>query len=148
MYSVLRVESKCGTSSHVNIPNTYLVRVGHQLRYLHINHIMRKETMNIEDDDDEVVPCQFQSQHWVLPLPVCLNQRSQNPIPEPAPITEPAAECPARNALASAQEPVSRAPAHIPVAVSESESPPQSQRQSETVLRNSRMKTGRRYPVR
>ena len=37
----------------LNIQNTYLARVGHQLRYVHINHILRKETMNIEDEDDK-----------------------------------------------------------------------------------------------
>ena len=47
----------------VNIQSTYLVRAGCQLRYVHINHILRKEKMNIEDEEDEVVPCQSQSQH-------------------------------------------------------------------------------------
>ena len=47
----------------VNIQNTYLVRSGRQLYFVHINHILRKEKMNIEDEDDEVVPCQFQSQN-------------------------------------------------------------------------------------
>ena len=50
----------------VNIQNTYLVRVGRQLRYPHISHLLRKETMNIEDEVDEVheegFPCQFHSQ--------------------------------------------------------------------------------------
>ena len=44
----------------VNIQNTYLVRVGRQLRYPHISHLLRKETMNIEDE--EVFPSQFHSQ--------------------------------------------------------------------------------------
>ena len=50
----------------VNIQSTLPVRAGCQLRYVHINHILRKEKMNIEDEEDEVVPCQSQSQHWVL----------------------------------------------------------------------------------
>jgi len=44
----------------VNIQNICLAS---QLRNVHINHILRKETMNIEDEDDEGVPCQFKSQY-------------------------------------------------------------------------------------
>ena len=77
-----------------------------------------------------------------------LNQPFQAPIPEPVPVRETASKYPAQNSLAAAQEPVPRAPAHIPVAVSESESPVQAQRQNETIARNAPMKTERRYPAR
>jgi len=69
-------------------------------------------------------------------------------MPELAPIAEPASEYPARNSLAAAQEPLPRSPTHVPVAVSESESPPQAQRQSKTIPKNAPMKTERSYPAR
>jgi len=77
-----------------------------------------------------------------------LNQPTRAPIPEPAPVTEPASEYRARSSLAAAQEPFSRASTHIPVAVLESESPPHAQYRSETVARNSPMKSDRKFPAR
>ena len=79
-----------------------------------------------------------------------LNQLTRAPIPEPVPVPvrETASKYPAQNSLAAAQEPVPRFPTHIPVAVSESESPPQAQRQSKTIPRNAPMKTERSYPAR
>ena len=74
-----------------------------------------------------------------------LNQLTQAQIPEPVPV--PVRET-AQNSLAAAQEPVPRSPTHIPVAASESESPPQAQRQSKTIPRDAPMKTERSYPAR
>ena len=128
-------------------PLTFLERVRRQLRYVHIDQLLRKETVNIEDEDDEVVPDELAVPMSVPdsvlntqpPSPSTgasktnLNQRAQAPIP----VAEPASQSPARNS-----------PTQIPVAVSESGSPPQAQHYSETVPKNSPMKTERRHQAR
>ena len=41
-------------------PLTYLVRVGRQLRYVHIDYLLQTERVNWEEAFEEVVPEEYQ----------------------------------------------------------------------------------------
>jgi len=71
----------------------------------------------------------------------------EQPDQIPDPVADPVPKSPTRK-FSVAQELVSTSPVKIPVAVSDTESPPQIQHQSETVPRNSPVKAEGRYPAR
>ena len=50
-------------------PLTYLVRVGRQLRYVHIDHLLQTEHLNSEEAFNEVVP-EESPVPMVVPVPV------------------------------------------------------------------------------
>ena len=138
-------------------PLTYLVRVGRQLRYVHIDHLLQTERLNSEEAFDEVVP-----EESSVPMAVPVSVRStpptsprtsvsESPVEQtaqtPNSVAERVPKSPTRN-LPAAQEPVPKSPTQSPVAPSESEPPPQTQHQSETFSGNSPMRAERRYPAR
>jgi len=71
----------------------------------------------------------------------------EQPDQIPDPVADPVPESPTRK-FSVAPEPVSKSPVKIPVAVSDTEPPPQIQHQSETVPKNLPVKAERRYPAR
>ena len=138
-------------------PLTYLVRAGRHLRYVHIDHLLRTERLKFEEAFDKVVP---EESSVPVAVPVSVSRTppralsasvSESPLEIPAqtpnPVAEPVPEYRTRNTPA-AQEPVPKSLTQIPVAVSESEPPPQMPHQSETVPRDSPIRTERRYPAR
>ena len=136
---------------------TYMVRVGRQLRYVHIDHLLQTERLNSEEAFDEVVP-EESSVPMAVPASVPSTPPtsprtsvSESPVEQtaqtPNSVAEPVPESPTRN-LPAAQEPVPKSPTQSPVAASESEPPPQTQHQSETFSGNSPMRAERRYPAR
>ena len=138
-------------------PLTYLVRVGRQLHYVHIDHLLQTQRLNPEEAFDDADPEELPAPMAVpvsvpsTPLPSPSTSVPATTLEQPAEIPDPVAypvpESPTRKSSA-APEPVSKSPVKIPVAVSETEPPPLIQHQSETVPRNSPVRAERRYPAR
>ncbi len=136
-------------------PLTYLVRVGGQLCYFHIDHLLQTQRLNSEevfdDADPEELPAQMAVPVSVPSTPSPSPSTSvpattlEQPAQIPDPVADPVPESPTRQSPA-APEPVS--PVKIPVAVAETGPPPPMQHQSETVPRNSPVRAKRRYPAR
>ena len=124
---------------------TYLVRVVCQLRYVHIDHLLQTR-LNSEEGFDEVdpeelpapmaVPVSVPSTPSPSPSTSVPVTTLEQPAQIPDPVADPVPESPTRK-FSAAPEPVSKSPMKIPVAVSDTEPPPQMQHQSETVPRNS-----------
>ena len=142
-------------------PLTYLVRVGRQLRYVHIDHFLQTERVNCEEAFEEVVPEESSvavsgsstsptvSGSSTLPSPnVTVSKTIQDqPAETQKPAAKPIPKSSTRDSLA-AQEPVSMSPEQIPVAVPELELPSPVQHQSETSPRKTLIRAERRYPAR
>ena len=138
-------------------PLTYLVRVGRQLHYVHIDHLLQTQRLNSEevfdDADPEELPAPMAVPESVpsTPSPSPSTSVPATTLEQPAEIRDPVAypipESPTRKSSAT-PEPVSKSPVKIPVAVSETEPPPLIQHQSETVPRSSPVRAERRYPAR
>ena len=130
-------------------PLTYLVRVGRQLRYVHIDHLLQTERVNCEEEEEVVpeessVPVSGSS----TPPSVAVSKTTQDqPAETQKPVAEPIPQSSTPDAPA-AQEPVPMSPEQIPVAVPELELLSPVQHQSETSPRNTPMKAERRYPAR
>ena len=138
-------------------PLTYLVRVGRQLHYVHIDHLLQTQRLNSEEAFDDAdpeelpapmaVPVSVPSTPSPSPSTSVPATTLEQPAEIPDPVAYPVPESPSRKSSA-ALEPVSKSPVKIPVAVSETEPPPLIQHQSETGPRNSPMRAERRYPAR
>lgn len=142
-------------------PLTYLVRVGHQLCYVHINHLLQTECVNCGEAFEEVVPEESSAPLSGLSTPPTVSGSSTPPPPsvgvsmttqdQPTetqkPTAEPILQSSTRDSLA-AQEPVSMSPEQIPVAVPELELPSLVQHPSETSPRNMPIRAERRYLAR
>ena len=135
-------------------PLTYLVRVGRQLRYVHIDHLLQTERVNCEEVFEEEAPEESSvsvsgsstpptvsvpstppkvSGSSTLPSPsVAVSTTTQDqPAETQKPVAEPIPQPSARDSLA-AQEPVSMSPGQLLVPVPELELPSPVQHQSET----------------
>jgi len=138
-------------------PLTYLVRVGRQLRYVHIDHLLQTRRLKSEEAFDEVdleelpapmaVPVSVPSTPLPSPSTSVPVTTLEQPDQIPDPVADPVPESPTRK-FSVAPEPVSKSPVKIPVAVSDTEPPPQIQHQNETVPKNLPVKAERRYPAR
>lgn len=133
-------------------PLTYLVRVGRQLRYVHIDHLLQTERVNceeaFEDTGPEEASVPVSGLSTPLPPSVSVSKTTQHqPAETQKPVAEPVPQSSTRDSLA-AQEPVSRSPEQIPVVVPEVEIPSPLQHQSETSPRNTPIRAEHRYPAR
>ena len=151
-------------------PLTYLVRVGRQLRYVHIDHLLQTNRVNCEEAFEEVVPEESSvsvpgsSSPLTVSVPSTSSKVSgSSTLPSPSvavskttldqpaetrkPVAEPIPHSSTGDSL-SAQEPVSVSPEQFPVAVPELERPSPVQHPSETSPRNTPIRAERRYPAR
>ena len=132
-------------------PLTYLVRVGPQLRYVHIDHL-QTERVNCEEAFEQVVPeeSSIPVSRLSTPPPPPSVTASKTTQDQPAVTQKPVAEPIPQSTISDApvaEEPVPMSPEQIPVAVPELEPPSPVQHQSETSPRNTPVKAECRYPA-
>ena len=113
------------------------MRVGHQLCYVRIDHLLQTEGVNCEEAFQEVVPYESSVQgqgrvHHRVHHRVLVFQRQ---LETNRPVTEPIPQSGTRDSLA-AQEPVSVSPERIPVTDSELSVASQMQLVNETIPRS------------